>query len=291
MTMKTRRDFIRETGLLAGAAALFPGIASFGATLTAGASRPFGIQLYTLRDLLPGKAREILRQLAEMGYSQVESYEGPEGIYWNHSPGAFKRYLDDLGLQLISTHCNVEKDFEKKVADAAAVGMKYVICPWVGPQPNIDAFKKIAAGFNEKGALCKKYGIRFAYHNHDYSFKLLEGQIPQTVLLAETDPTLVDFEMDLYWVNYAGQDIRNWLEKYPNRFKLCHVKDKSKYSFDKLGYQSVDLGTGSIDFKRLLPRSIPLGMDYFFVEQEFYPNGSSLEAAAAGAGYMKRLRF
>jgi sugar phosphate isomerase/epimerase len=192
---------------------------------------------------------------------------------------------------MVSSHCDVSKNFERKAADAASIGLKYLICPWVGPQRSIDAFKKIAQQFNEMGAICKKNGIRFAYHNHDYSFKTVEEQIPQAVLLKETDPALVDFELDIYWVNYAGQDPLQWIANYPNRFKLCHVKDKSRAPYPKEGYLSVDLGTGSIDFKKILPKAVDLGMEYLIVEQEFYPNGSQIEAAATGAAYMKRLRF
>jgi sugar phosphate isomerase/epimerase len=109
--------------------------------------------------------------------------------------------------------------------------------------------------------------------------------------MKETDPELVDFELDIYWTSYAGQDPAQWFANHPNRFKLCHVKDKSRAPYPKEGYQSVDLGSGSIDFKRILPKAVDLGLQYLFVEQEFYPNGSQLEAAEAGANYMKRLRF
>ena len=285
--MNTRRSFLKTAGALAAGTSLYPQW-TYAAK---GTPRPFGIQLYTLRNELPGKARELLQQLAKQGYSYIESYEGPEGIYWNHSPKAFKEYLDNLGLKMISSHCDVSKNFERKAADAASIGVKYLICPWVGPQRSIDDYKKIAQQFNEMGTICKKNGIRFAYHNHDYSFKSLEEQIPQTVLLKETDPTLVDFELDIYWANYAGQDPLQWIANHPNRFKLCHVKDKSRAPYPKEGYLSVDLGTGSIDFKKMLPKAVEQGMEYLIVEQEFYPNGSQIEAAATGAAYMKRLRF
>jgi sugar phosphate isomerase/epimerase len=285
--MNTRRSFLKTVGALAAGTSLYPQW-TYAAK---GTPRPFGIQLYTLRNELPGKARELLQQLAKQGYSYIESYEGPEGIYWNHSPKAFKEYLDNLGLKMISSHCDVSKNFERKAADAASIGVKYLICPWVGPQRSIDDYKKIAQQFNEMGTICKKNGIRFAYHNHDYSFKSLEEQIPQAVLLKETDPTLVDFELDIYWANYAGQDPLQWIANHPNRFKLCHVKDKSRAPYPKEGYLSVDLGTGSIDFKKMLPKAVEQGMEYLIVEQEFYPNGSQIEAAATGAAYMKRLRF
>jgi sugar phosphate isomerase/epimerase len=287
--MLNRKSFIRTAGALTAGVSLYPQWMQ--AEMIRGKSRPFGIQLYTLRDELPGKSRELLQQLAKQGYTYVESYEGPEGMFWNHSAKAFKEYLDNLGMQIVSSHCEVQQNFEKKAADAASIGMKYLICPWVGPQPSIDAYKRLAQQFNQLGSVCQKNGIRFAYHNHDYSFRQLEGQFPQEVLLKETDPLLVDFELDIYWASYTGQDPAAWFANYPSRFKLCHVKDKSRAPYPKEGYLSVDLGTGSIDFKKILPKAVDLGLEYLFVEQEFYPNGSQLDAASTGAAYMKRLRY
>lgn len=89
------------------------------------------------------------------------------------------------------------------------------MCPYLGTKKNLDAFKKYADAFNKSGEVCKERGMRFAYHNHDYSFKLVEGQYPQDVLIQNTDKSLVDFEMDMYWVVEAGQDPLVWLKKYP----------------------------------------------------------------------------
>ncbi len=91
--------------------------------------------------------------------------------------------MDDLGMNIVSSRSDITKDFEKKAADAAAIGLKYLICPWIGPQKSMDDYKKAADNFNKKGEICKSNGIRFAYHNHDYSFKLLDGQMPQDVMM------------------------------------------------------------------------------------------------------------
>ena len=253
--------------------------------------KTFGLQLYTLRDVLPKNPKDILKQVASFGYKQIESYEGKDGMFWGMSNIDFKKYMDDLGMSIISSHCDVNKDFEKKAADAAAIGMKYLICPYKGPQKSLDDFKKFADEFNQKGEICKKNGIRFAYHNHEYSFKVLDGQLPQDVMMKNTDPSLVDFEMDMYWVAVTGQDIETWLKKYKNRFRLCHVKDRTKNPGTDNGKNSIDLGTGSIDFNKILKSASKLGMQYYIVEQEFYPNGSSLEAVQADAGYMKKLKI
>jgi sugar phosphate isomerase/epimerase len=287
-----RRNFIRFTGAAATGLALsnLTGNSLFAMEAPKSLST-FGIQLYTLRDIIPGDPKGVLKSLASFGYKQIESYEGAKGMFWGMSHTDFKQYMDDLGMKIISSHCDINTDFEKKAAEAAAIGMKYLICPYKGPQKSIDDFKRFADEFNQKGEICKKNGIRFAYHNHDYSFKAIDGQNPQEEMMNNTDPSLVDFEMDIYWVVAAGVDAEAWFKKYKNRFRLCHVKDRSKNPGTDNGKNSVDLGTGSIDWTKILKSARKNGMQYFIVEQEAYPNGSSLEAAKVDAAYMKTLKI
>lgn len=286
--MQNRRTFIKKSGLLAGALALGTKGWSLD-NIHSPLVKNYGIQLYTLRDILPGNAKKVLKELADFGYTQIESYEGPEGIYWSMGAKECKSYMDSLGLQLFSTHCDINTHFEKKAEEAASIGMKYLICPWIGPQQSIEDYKKFAAIFNEKGRICQQYGIKFAYHNHDYSFKKINGKIPQDILIMETDPNLVDFEMDMYWVVAGGGDPLEWFSKFPGRFTLGHVKDRGKKPDKEGKYESTDLGTGSIDYKKLLPKAKSLGLNYLIMEQEFYPNGSPLEAAKKGATYLSKL--
>jgi len=289
--MQKRREFLKTVGLVTGTSLLGinPGWSSI--ISEEPTVKKIGIQLYTLRDIIPGKAKEIIKELATFGYTQIESYEGPEGIYWNMKPSEFKQFTGDLGMKLISTHCDIYEKFEQKVEDAASIGMKYLICPWIGPQKSIDDYKKIAAVFNEKAKQCAANGVRFAYHNHDYSFKKIDGIYPQDILMQETDPNLVCFEMDMYWVVTAGENPLEWLKKYPGRFELSHIKDRSQSPINKDNFESVDLGTGSIDFRQLLPQAKKLGLQYLFMEQEFYPGGSPMNAAATGATYLKKIKF
>ena len=251
----------------------------------------FGLQLYTLRDVLPQDPKGILKQVASFGYKEIESYEGDKGMFWGMKPAEFKSYMDDLGMKVVASHCDIEKDFEAKAAAASAIGMRYLVCPWLGPQANLDAYKKAADQFNDRGRICKKHGLRFAYHNHDYSFKPVDGQMPQDVLMQHCDTDLVDFEMDIYWVVTAGQDPAAWLNKYPGRFKLSHVKDRKKDTPLSNGDASTVLGTGSINFKELLQVAKNQGMQHFFVEQERYENTTPLDATRSDAEYMKTLDF
>jgi sugar phosphate isomerase/epimerase len=251
----------------------------------------FGIQLYSLRDDFPKDPKGVLKQLAEMGYTQVEGFERDKGIFWGMSEGEFKSYLSSIGLTMVASHCNTDTDFEKKAAQAAAAGLSYLIYPFEGRDKTLDAYRKMADDLNRKGEICKSNGIRFAFHNHDFSFRPQNGQVPQEILMENTDASLVDYEMDIYWVVAAGADPEAWLKKYPNRFTACHIKDRAKNPGPDDGKNSVDLGTGSIDFAKILKTAKDNGMKLYIVEQEFYPNGTPLEAAKADAAYMKTLKF
>ncbi len=243
----------------------------------------YGLQLWTVKEDLAANPKEVLKKVASFGYKQIESFEGKNGMFWGLKNTEFKKYLDDLGTKIISSHCNNTVDFERKAAEAAEIGMKYLICPYKGPQKSIDDFKKFADEFNASGEICRKNGIRFAYHNHDYSFKPIDGQVPQEVMMNGTDKNLVDFEMDIYWVIAAGEDPKAWFKKHPGRFKLCHVKDLAKTA---TGHESVQIGKGTIDFASILKAGTADGLKYYIVEQEAFTGTNPLESAEADAKYM-----
>lgn len=280
--MTNRRAFLKTAGMAAGAFLPLSKILAAYKPL-----HDFGLQLYTVKEDIAKDPKAVLKQIASYGYTQVESFEGGQGMFWGMSAKEFKQYVGDLGMTIISSHCDISKNFEQKAADAASIGMKYLICPYKGPQKSIDDFKRFADEFNKCGEICKKNGIRFAYHNHDYSFKAVDGQIPQDVMLQNTDPSLVDFEMDIYWVVTAGVDPLAYLAKYKNRFHLCHVKDRKKGASAE--FASCILGNGSIDYPSLLKKTKQYGMKYFIVEQEAFEEGSPMECAKADAAYMKKL--
>lgn len=290
-----RRKFIKETaGITSGfALASLAGNSLFSGDFFEEKKKlkAFGLQLYTLRDDFPKDPKGVLKQIASFGYKQVESFEGKDGMFWGMGNTGFKNYMDELGMTIISSHCNISNDFERKANEAASIGMKYLFCPWKGPQKKLDDYKKFADEFNACGEICRKAGIRFGYHNHDYSFKEMEGQLPQDVMMKNTNPDTVDFEMDIYWVVAAGHDPIEWFKKYPNRFTACHVKDRSKNPGTDNGKNSTDIGTGSIDFSKILKAGSKLGMKYFIVEQEAYPIGTPLQSVQADAEYMKKLKI
>jgi len=288
-----RRDFIKLGGNIAAGLALSP----LACKLMPKESeennlKTFGIQLWSVKVALRKDPKGVLKQLSADGYKQIESFEDSKdsrGIFWGMTNTDFKKYMDDLGMTIISSHCDTSKEFEKKVNDAAAIGMKYLLNASVPVQKTMDDYKKIADQFNKNGEICKKAGMRFAYHNHDHDFNVMDGQPALEIYLQNTNPDLVDFEMDIYWVVTAGLDPEAWLKKHKNRFRLCHVKDRIKNATEKDA--SCILGEGSIDYPKTLKTAKENGMQYYIVEQERYDNSTEMDSAKADAEYMKKIKF
>jgi sugar phosphate isomerase/epimerase len=302
----SRRKFFQYAGAAAAGALILPSLscksetpdaaATVGAPTTqppvaAGSIAQYGIQLWSVRDDMAKDAKGTLKALATAGYKQIESFEGDKGIFWGMTNTDFKKYMDELGMTLVSSHCDTKKDFEKKAAEAAAIGVSYLITPYIGAQKKLSDWEKITKDFNKNGEICKKAGLRYAYHNHAYSFEMLDGTMPQDFMMEYTDPSLVDFEMDIYWVVTAGKDPIEYLNKYPGRFKLCHVKDRSKTLPATEQDASCDLGTGSIDFSKILKVAQEKGMQYFIVEQERWDNSTPIKSAEVDAAYLSKLVF
>lgn len=286
-----RRSFLKLAASLSSGIAItaFAGeLASCNTSRSAmGKNKELGLQLYTLRDDMPKDPKGVLKKVSEYGYTQIESFEGDKGMFWGMKNTEFNNYIKGLGLTMISSHCDINKDFERKAAEAAEIGMKYLIAPYLGKQKSMDDYKRFAAEFNKRGEVCKKAGLRFAYHNHDYSFVAVNGQFPQDIMMQGTDKDLVDFEMDIYWVVTAGQNPDEWMKRYPGRFKLCHIKDRQKGVAATEVDASVVVGTGQIDFKDILGRAAKAGMEYYIVEQEKYAGTTPLAAVADSAKYIK----
>lgn len=280
-----RRHFLKMSAALAGLSQLsLLGCSSDAAQ----GSYPFGIQLYSLRDDMPADPDAVLQQLAQFGYRQIQSYEGPSGMFWGKSPSDFARFVRELGMDVVASHCSIEENFERKVEDAAEAGMQYLICPLIGAQASLDDYRRFAERFNRCGEICREAGLRFAYHNHHYTFFELDGSIPHDVLMQNTDPELVDFELDIFWLVAAGQDPLTWIRKYPGRFAFSHVKDRLPDMPADSFSASTTLGQGIIDYPSILPVAYEHGMRYFMVEQESYAGTTPLDSARDNAVYMRQ---
>ena len=221
-----------------------------------------GIQLYTVRASMATDVPGTLRAVAGIGYREVE-FAG----YSDHSPRQIRRLLDDLDLQSPSSHMDARqlRDGAQPLLEAAAeVGHDYVTIAGLNPEDRqtVDDYKGWADTFNRIGELCHEFGLRLAYHNHEFEFMSLGDQVPFDILLDETDPALVDFELDFFWVRNAGRNIIQVLNKAPDRFTMAHIKD-----MDEQG-DMVDVGAGVIDFADILGDKAASGLRHFFVEHD-----------------------
>ena len=242
----------------------------------AAAPKNVGIQLYTLRDLMAKDPKGTLRQVASIGYKEVESFGYADGRFFGMTPAEYKTVLKDLGLSAPSGHYTTGKvmkgtgtltnGWQQAVDDAAALGQKYMVCAYLFPQERtkLDDYKEFVDLFNTSAELCKKAGMQFCYHNHDFEFNELDGQIPYDLLLSQTDAKLVQLELDLYWATFANQDPVALFKKHPGRFPLWHVKDMEKTAERAFA----PVGTGSIDFQRIFNARKTAGMTHYFVEQD-----------------------
>jgi sugar phosphate isomerase/epimerase len=221
-----------------------------------------GIQLYTVRASMATDVVGTLQAIAGTGYREVE-FAG----YFDHSPARIRQLLARFELSAPSTHMNAIalRDEPQRLVDVAAeTGHSYVILPWlsVEDRQNIDDYRQWAEVLNRLGEICRKSGMRCAYHNHDFEFTPLQGQVPFDVLLQETDPDLVDFELDFFWVRKAGRDILDVIGQAPNRFTLAHIKD-----IDDAG-NMLDVGQGIIDFATILADPAAAAIQHCFVEHD-----------------------
>jgi sugar phosphate isomerase/epimerase len=238
-----------------------------------GIKTAYGLQLYTLRDILQDntKVKETLRQLADWGYNEFEAYGYSKGNIFGMTYKEFTDYVKSLGAKVTSGHYDIDvirTDWARAVADAQAAGQEYMVLPWIDePDRTPDGFKKVIEDVNKAAEAAKAAGIRMGYHNHDFEFKKVGDKTGFELLLEGFDPTLVSMELDLYWVVRAGQDPEQIFMKYPGRFEQWHVKDMDKTDPSK----NADVGTGSIDFTKLLMHAHHAGLKHWYVEQETYP--------------------
>lgn len=271
--MNSRRIFIKQAAVAAAGMALLPGFACSPAATAA--SRPVGLQLYTLRELLPKDVKGVIEQVAKAGYKEVETYGyTAEAGFWGLEAKSFKALLEANGLKAPSGHFGLDefirsgnKDLLKPLIEGAvALEMEYFTCPYVDAtlRPDLEGFKKVAARLNEAADLCKQSGLQMAYHNHDFEFQKYGETTGYDVLLQETNQDLVHFEMDLYWVVRSGNDPVALFDKHPGRFVMWHVKDMDKTD----NTINTEVGNGKIDFKSIYKHAKQAGLKHLIVEQE-----------------------
>jgi len=275
VTLHSRRNFLATLGVAA------YGIASKSADaaeilLAQGRKlKKVGLQLYSIRDLMKADLPGTLHRVHEIGYNEVE-FAG----YFGQTPAQIRALLHKNDLTSPSTHVGIEmleKDAPKVFGDAKAIGHEWVTLAYLAEErrKTLDDWKKFPALFNQWGAQAKAAGLRFAYHNHNFEFVTVDG----------TDPTLVDFEMDIYWVTVGGADPFDLFSRYPGRFKLAHVKDSGGPPDNKM----VDVGSGKIDFRAIFAQSDKAGFKHYFVEHD--QPADPIATIRNSYNYLHALRF
>ncbi|GAB1462918.1 sugar phosphate isomerase/epimerase family protein [Pedobacter sp.] len=289
--MSTRRNFIKETGILAASLALAPSLTKAFATF----QKPIGIQLYSLRDIIGNDLKGVIEKVAKAGYKEVETYgyAPVKGSFWGLSPKEFKALLDANGLYSPSGHfafdnyiaTNNLDDIKAYVDASSTLGSKYVVAPWLDSKlrKTADDYKKVAERLNVAGELCIKAGLNVGYHNHGFEFDKFGDKTGMDILLSETDPKLVRFELDLYWAAHAGHNPVDLFKKYPGRFKMWHVKDMDKTKKD----WNTEIGKGSIDFKSIFAKASLAGVKHIYVEQETNYKPDHMGSIKASIDYIK----
>ena len=259
-----------------------------------------GMTLYTVRNDMGEDPAGTLKKVADIGYKYIEAVNYQDGKFYGMSPASFKNYLANLGLTPLSVHMGMVTldNADQLIADVKAAGFKYFVAP-VPPMglfrfdqqtqsmsmnENVDSLVHILQVVGQK---CKAAGLEFLYHNHDFEFKANpNGVVPIDYMLEHLDPSIVNFQMDLYWVTRAGADPVAYFEKYPGRFKIWHVKD-----MDDQG-RFAPVGKGHIDFKRILAEKKKSGMKYYIVEQDQTFDGMTpLEAIRISHDALKGIGF
>ncbi|GHE23652.1 sugar phosphate isomerase/epimerase family protein [Sphingobacterium griseoflavum] len=303
----SRRKFLKQAGLGVSAAFLSRYLYSCGAeALGSGPFHNIGIQLFSIRDLIAEDPVKTLETVGKIGYKHVETFgvDASAASFWNLKVPELKKVLDDNGLKSHSGHYDMSKylsrsqsqkeNIERYIEIAHDLGQSHIVAP-VTPMDDINNLKvedyQFAADqLNKAGEMAKKAGIKVGYHNHFWEFRGFgNGTKGLDILLAFTQPELVDFELDLFWIEKAGYTAQSYFEKYPGRFTMWHIKDMDKRfttpvvgeAYDKAGFMDImkeikytEVGTGAIDFINIANYADKAGLKYAFVEQDdiYMPN-------------------
>lgn len=279
--MQTRREFLGTLGIATVGAAVLGCTRTNGQASVPPATMPLGIQLYTLRSVLAKDFDGTLARVAEIGYREVE-FAG----YYDRTPAQIREVLQRTGLRAPSAHIPLpatDDDWKRALDAARIIGHEWAVIPWLDDSQRKD-LPKLADRLNHLAGMTRAAGLRQAYHNHDFEFAAAPGGGTLfDALLTGTDPGLVDFEMDVYWVTKAGRDPLALMAKYPGRFPLLHLKDASPAPEQKI----VDVGAGTIDFPAILTAAKAHGLKHAYVEND--QPADALASARTSYAYLARL--
>ena len=296
--MRSRRQFLIASGL--GVMALGSGALTRLARANALGKHP-GIQLYTINDAMRTDARGSLKRLREIGYVEVES-----AGYGSLTAQQFRGLVDEAGLSCPSAHLQFDLDnLNRAFDDAHALGAKFAVSSVMrslalganAPKNvlstgiTLDEAKRTAELANRIGTAAQRAGLQFIYHNHNFEFADVgNGQIGYDLILKETDPKLVKFQIDCGWMIFAGHDPVAYFGKYPGRIPLIHVKDFLPAQKGATDMKGAELGHGTVDYKPIFAAAEKAGLQHYFVEQEGpFARMSTVEAARVDFEYLRSI--
>lgn len=259
---------------------------------------PLGLQLYTLRESFKTNVPATLDKVKAMGFTEIEG-GGDYGLGMDK----FKALLAERGLKMASVGFGYEqmkKDVDACVKRAQQWDVKFVMCAWAPHKESgftEEDVHRTAADFNTWGAAFKEAGITFTYHPHGYEFRPLtngNGRTHFDLLVEETKPEFVSFEMDVFWVTHPGQDAAKLLEKYPSRWRMMHLKDLRRgaptgiHTGHAPQSDDVPLGTGQVNWPAVLKAAKAAGVKHYFIEDE---SATPLEAVPQSIRYLEQVKF
>jgi sugar phosphate isomerase/epimerase len=296
--MKSRRQFLVSSGL--GIAALASGGLSRPARADGVGKHP-GIQLYTINDAMRADPAGSLKKLRRIGFVEVES-----AGFGSLSGKQFRALLDDAGVSCPSAHLQFDIDnLGRSFEDARALGATYAVSSIMrslvlGPKApkdalstgmSLDEARRTADLANRIGDSAQRAGLQFTYHNHNFEFADQGGgAIGYDLLLKQTDPKLVKFQIDCGWMVFAGHDPVEYFRQYPQRFPMIHVKDFLPRAKGDTEMRGAELGHGSVDYRPIFAAAGKAGLQHYFVEQEApFTRMSPLEAAQVDHDYLRSI--
>ena len=257
-----------------------------------------GYQLYSIRDEMAKNPIATLKALKVMGYQDFETYDydAQKNMFYGFNASEFNIILEDLDLTISSGHYGfatfikqsdeaLKQYLDRCIIGAKAVNSKYITWPFIEPeQRNLETFKLMPHKLNLIGKQVNEAGIGFAYHNHGYEFEEYGGTNGFDIILNETDPEYVKFQMDMYWVMHAEKHTpKELVTANPGRYVMWHIKD-----MDKITRDYSELGNGSINYHDILPDPVVSGLEFFYIEQGGNYVVNSKESAATSANYFKK---
>lgn len=296
--MTTRRDFLKQSSTFALRGLL---ATQFADSFALPKARPVGLQLFTLFNVLDQDVTGILKKVADIGYTEIESAFSRKGGYYGMTHKEFAAILKDLGLTWRSHHVsgapfkprpgmdlskmpkmtNLRDNAQEVIDQVGEVGLKYLVCASI-PITTADEVKEAVDILGKAGELAHKSGITLAYHNHDKEFAVVDGQKAYDVFLSQLSADQLKFELDLAWVAKAGVDPVELFKQHKGRFPLWHVKD-----FDKEYKNLMPVGEGVIDFKHIFEAAKTAGLKHIFVEHDMPKD--PIASITSSYGYLSKL--